>query len=367
VKENYRSSKAVIHAANSLFSDSMDEALAPLGGLCEVRGLATEEEEAEWVTDKIHELLALRRHSDIDGDISLSRMVVLARNRYVFLPLEKRLEAEDIPHYLKRAGSTAEMESDLGQAFDLGLRLLVNPLDRLHRGQLLELLSIAGGRGDDSLGGLDQLRQLAQCIESTWREDYDALMAAWSMLGTDVNRFPQAVKSLGDHCSRSTESDAEAAAERALAEQDLEYLAETWRKYALQVVADRRSLGHFRNQMAMGLTTPQEEQNGLALATVHSVKGLEYDIVFVVGMVEGTFPDYRAVRVGGKALEEEKNEAFVAMTRAKRFLFMTWPEAKFMPWDQSSRVRQTRSRFLSSVVTYTVDEERRGLRVAEGT
>jgi DNA helicase-2/ATP-dependent DNA helicase PcrA len=101
----------------------------------------------------------------------------------------------------------------------------------------------------------------------------------------------------------------------------------------------------------MGLTTPQEEQDGLALATVHSVKGLEYDIVFLTGMVEGTFPDYRAVRVGGKALEEEKNEAFVAMTRAKRFLFITWPEAKYMPWDRSNRVRQSKSRFLSSVIT----------------
>ncbi len=365
VKENYRSSKAVIHAANSLFSDSMDEGLAPLSGLCEVRGLATEEDEAKWVTDKIHELLALRRHSDIDGDISLSRMVVLARNRYVFLPLENRLKAEGTPHYLKRTGSTGEMESDLVRAFDLGLRLLVNPLDRLHRGQLLELLSIAESRGDDSLEGLEQLRLLAQCIEGTWRENYDALMAAWSMLDTDVNRFPQAVTTLRDHCSRSTESDAEAAAARALAAQDLEYLAGTWRKYALLVAADRRSLGNFRNQMAMGLTTPQEEQNGLALATVHSVKGLEYDVVFVIGMVEGTFPDYRAVRVGGRALEEEKNEAFVAMTRAKRFLFMTWPQAKFMPWDQSSRVRQTKSRFLSSVITYAVAEQRRGLRVAE--
>jgi len=52
------------------------------------------------------------------------------------------------------------MESDLGRAFDLGLRLLVNPLDRLHRGQLLDLLSIAEGRGDHSLEGLEQLRLL---------------------------------------------------------------------------------------------------------------------------------------------------------------------------------------------------------------
>jgi DNA helicase-2/ATP-dependent DNA helicase PcrA len=169
------------------------------------------------------------------------------------------------------------------------------------------------------------------------------------MLDADVNRFSHAIKNLTAHCSASAESDAEAGAERALAVQDLECLDEAWRRYALQVAADRRSLGHFRNQMAMGLTTPREEKHGLPLATVHSVKGLEYDIVFVVGMMEGTFPDYRAVRSGGKALEEEKNEAFVAMTRAKRFLFLTWPETKFMPWDPSNRARQNMSRFLSSI------------------
>ena len=117
--------------------------------------------------------------------------------------------------------------------------------------------------------------------------------------------------------------------------------------------------------MAIGLATPQEEQEGLTLATVHAVKGLEYDVVFLMGMVEGTFPDYRAVRAGSRALEEEKNEAFVAMTRARRFLFMTWPQAKFMPWDQSHRASQSKSRFLSAVTTYKADAAWPDLHVAE--
>jgi DNA helicase-2/ATP-dependent DNA helicase PcrA len=69
--------------------------------------------------------------------------------------------------------------------------------------------------------------------------------------------------------------------------------------------------------------------------------------------------------MGGKALEEEKNEAFVAMTRAKRFLFMTWPRTKFMPWDQSTRAIQRMSRFLPSLATYTFEETQQTLRVAE--
>jgi DNA helicase II / ATP-dependent DNA helicase PcrA len=366
LKENYRSSKAVIRAANSLFPDSMDEELAPLNGLCEVRSLPTEDDEAQWVAGKIEELLAVRRHADIEGDISLSRMVVLARNRYVFPPLRERLGAKGIPHYLKRVGSTGELESDFGQAFDLGLRLLINDLDRLHLGQLCELLGIAGDPDDNSQRGLAKLCALAQRTDSHWSKDYDALLAAWSVLDNDVNDFPQALARLREHCSAVVGDNPDATSGRALTLLDLAYLHETWRKYALQVAADRRSLGHFRNQMAMGLTTPHEEQSGLALATVHSVKGVEYDIVFVIGMVEGTFPDYRATRTQGKALDEEKNEAFVAMTRAKRLLFMTWPESKFMPWDQSKRAPQQRSRFLSGIAAYTVNEQPRQLRVAEG-
>ena len=85
------------------------------------------------------------------------------------------------------------------------------------------------------------------------------------------------------------------------------------------------------------------------LAPVHTVKGLEFDIVFVMGLVEGSFPDYRAVKAGGTALAEEKNDAFVAVTRAKRFLYLTWPKTKFMPWDEDNRAQQKQSRFLADI------------------
>lgn len=365
IRENYRSSKAVIRAANALFPKSMDESRAPLSGLCEIFGMENENEEADWIICKIEELLAQRRHPEIDGDISLNSMAVLARNRYVFIPLEKQLEAKGIPYYLKRTGSVWEMESDIGRAFDLGMRTIVNPMDRLHRGQLCELLDVACAHDEDLPSGPQQLCRIVERIADDRREVFDILLNAWTMLSEDVNRFPQAVASIKDYVAKSGKKSADASAEYALAMRDMEYLFETWRRYAHDNAMDRRSLGHLRNQMAMGLSAPQEQQKGLALGTVHSVKGLEFDIVFIMGMVEGTFPDYRAVRAGGKALEEEKNEAFVAMTRAKRFLFMTWPQTKFMPWDQTNRANQRMSRFLTSLPTYTLDQAQQTLRVAE--
>ena len=157
LRENYRSAKAVIRAANALYPESIDETQAPLNGLCEVQALDREDAEAEWIVAKIRALLDLGSHADIDGQISLDRMAVLARNRYVFGPLESRLEADGIPHYWRRTGSSGDLESDFGRAFDLGLRLLVNPRDRLHRGQLCGLLHAVTTEGDDSQDAMVQL------------------------------------------------------------------------------------------------------------------------------------------------------------------------------------------------------------------
>lgn len=89
--------------------------------------------------------------------------------------------------------------------------------------------------------------------------------------------------------------------------------------------------------------TQQAAREGVALLTVHSSKGLEFDVVFVAGMVEGVFPDYRAV---GKAKEmaEEARNAFVAVTRSKRLLYLSYPRVRKMPWGDT-KVQQP-SRYL---------------------
>ena len=110
------------------------------------------------------------------------------------------------------------------------------------------------------------------------------------------------------------------------------------------------SIQGFVSSLALGMVNVQNiTEKGLALATVHSIKGLEYDIVFVIGLNEGSFPDYRAIKTGGKALEEEKNETYVAITRAKRFLHLSYPKTKLMPWDKENPYRQKASRFLTKV------------------
>ena len=71
----------------------------------------------------------------------------------------------------------------------------------------------------------------------------------------------------------------------------------------------------------------------------------QFDVVFLAGMAEGTFPDWRAT--GTKEQAEEVRNAFVAVTRSKRLLYLSYPATRVMPWGGTRR--QVRSRFLANV------------------
>ena len=70
-----------------------------------------------------------------------------------------------------------------------------------------------------------------------------------------------------------------------------------------------------------------EGNDALTLATIHSVKGLEFKIVFIVGLEERLFPSQRSIDEGGE--EEERRVMYVAITRAKERLFATYAKTRF--------------------------------------
>jgi Superfamily I DNA and RNA helicases len=78
---------------------------------------------------------------------------------------------------------------------------------------------------------------------------------------------------------------------------------------------------------------------------VHASKGLEFDVVFMAGMADGVFPDYRAT--GPKERAEETRNAFVAATRSRRLLYLTYPASRVMPWGDKRQQRP--SPFLKGV------------------
>ncbi len=85
------------------------------------------------------------------------------------------------------------------------------------------------------------------------------------------------------------------------------------------------SLDDFLNEISLvsDVTEHSEGNNKVSLMTVHSVKGLEYDYVFIIGMEEGIFPHYNSIMEGtNEAIEEERRLCYVAITRAKKKLWI---------------------------------------------
>lgn len=83
----------------------------------------------------------------------------------------------------------------------------------------------------------------------------------------------------------------------------------------------------------------EESEDKVTMMTVHSAKGLEFPVVFVVGMEEGLFPAERGS--SERELEEERRLFYVAMTRAENRLFITWSKSRVMygQWRNNSRSR----------------------------
>jgi len=88
--------------------------------------------------------------------------------------------------------------------------------------------------------------------------------------------------------------------------------------------------------------------------TLHNAKGLEFPVVFMVGMEEGIFPHIKSINSGYEDLEEERRLCYVGMTRAKEKLFMTSSILHFIYGDERERMQ---SRFIDEIPQkYFIDE-----------
>ncbi|WP_130619229.1 3'-5' exonuclease [Dyella amyloliquefaciens] len=96
------------------------------------------------------------------------------------------------------------------------------------------------------------------------------------------------------------------------------------------------------------------------LMTLHSAKGLEFPVVFLVGMEEGLFPSQRSVEDEGR-LEEERRLAYVGITRARERLFITYAESRRM---HGQEMLARPSRFLGEIPPELIDEVRPRVQVS---
>ncbi len=95
--------------------------------------------------------------------------------------------------------------------------------------------------------------------------------------------------------------------------------------------------------------TLDEEENNVSLITVHAAKGLEFRVVFIVGLNDGLFPLSRSINSGDENdLEEERRLMYVAITRAKERLYLTRARTRFS-FEHKRTEYTTESRFLKEI------------------
>ena len=319
LNENFRSAKTIVAYANTL-EEASDYPNCFYSGELQFSSFDTEEEEAQYVCNKI-EYLMQNGHPDVEGDILPSDIAIIARNRYLFSQIEKTLSERSIPYYFRRSVVGIESESIAYKLFDLGLRLLTNPRDIIHRRERERILQSSQ---EDTLSAF-----IDKCLRK---------------IDADKLNLPPVLQEIEEWTINSMLNDEE----KYLIINDGKTWRQHWTKYASQVQRENRTVASFRNYISLGKTQIEEGKDGITLMTAHMSKGLQFEVVFVIGLSEGTFPDYRAVQSEGKAMDQEKNNMFVAVTRAKRLCYLSNAQNKTMPWGGTKR--QVVSRFVKPLL-----------------
>lgn len=334
LNDNYRSAKRIVEFANRLeHYDSITNYV--YNGELLATKVADESAEAKFVADKIEELIK-NGHPDVEGALSVNRIAVIARNKYVFSHLETEFSARNISFSFKKNSTGIDNESDYMKVFGLAIRILINKKDYIHLTQLKNAVGFSDSITDNK-SGITILREVLT------KTDYESMIPALEALSKEVLNFSTALNCL-DNILSSYDDD-----ERYLISMDIQQWRNHWSKYCMLVPKENRTLTSFRNQISLGKTRETEDNAGIALLTAHMSKGLQFDVVFIIGLSEGTFPDYRAIKAGGSQLSQEMNNMYVAVTRAKRLCYMTYPAKKRMPWGDIKN--QSPSRYIKDIVT----------------
>ncbi|EMR4042377.1 TPA: ATP-dependent helicase [Acinetobacter baumannii] len=343
LKDNYRSTREVIQVVNKLKSDSQVVSEYALKGQVHFNEYEDEIEEAKGILAQIQNLLQMRIHDEIEGEITLDKMVVIARNRFVFSSLEEVLRDNNIVYSLKKGERLLEPSTKFAKTLDFSIRIKLNPKDWVNGKKLCQLLQLEEPLNWNN----DVLLELADKINISSdpnRQLLSELLIAVYSLEVDNPKIPKLIKYFRDKFTiwigrQSNISDTKYEDIR-LSIQELDEFNHTWTIFKRKGIGD--SLKAFRNALVLGQLSENNSEKGLTLSTVHTMKGLEKDIVFLMGMCEGVFPDYRAL--SKEQFEDERNSAFVAVTRAKRWLYVSYPKYRKMPWGDFKK--QKKSRFM---------------------
>ncbi|MDF3009462.1 MAG: ATP-dependent helicase [Burkholderiales bacterium] len=325
LQENYRSTQAILDAANALIGKSL-RAVKPQGGKPRYVTVIDDQAQASYVVGRVLEAR--------ERGIELKRQAVLFRNSHHSDVLELELVRRNIPYV--KYGGLKFLEAAHVKDMLAVLRWADNPKNRVAAFRALQLLPGVGPAKAEKLfqhwesadpGFVSLLRDLFN-PQTPWAGQVGRVRQWYE---PHLERlYEQAQVRAGDLLQLERISANFASREQFLSELALDPPAAT---------GDLAGAPHL-------------DEDYLVLSTVHSAKGQEWDAVFVLNVADGSFPNEFST---GRAelIEEERRLLYVAMTRAKSDLELIAPLKYYI--TQQSRmgdrhVYGARSRFVTEAV-----------------
>jgi DNA helicase-2/ATP-dependent DNA helicase PcrA len=351
LEENYRSTQPILNLANCIIEQAAEKYTkhlftrkldGPLPTLAEATG---ENAQSRFIAQKILELR--------EEGVPLSEVAVLFRSSFHSFDLEIELSRRGLP-FVKRGGvkfiETAHVKDLLAH-----LRVVANPFDTVSWHRILMLVEGVGPKKAQDL--------LATLVKSE---------KPYEILRTASGRSAQGLQNLAHTLESLSRSEDQRTAEQVdhVYEYYLPILKDQYDDYPKRI----RDLDHLHtiaegypevdafladlaleppDGSAMDVEAPDRDDERMVLSTIHSAKGLEWQCVFVIWVVDGKFPSIYSF-VTDEELEEERRLFYVAVTRAKRHLYLTYPINVF---DKSSGMLLSKpTRFLDPVSPALFDQ-----------
>ena len=334
LEENYRSSQPILSLTNDIIRNAVDKYTKTLFTRIEgnvrpkLYGGRNEMDEAGFVAGKIKELMA-------EG-VEPGEIAVLFRSGFHSYKLEMELNGSSL-EFEKRGGLKMTESAHMKDVLSF-LRLLINPRDNLSWNRILLQLNKVGPKTAQKIVATISLEEdpftaLGRYpAGKTWKQGLEKMVALFGEL-RDGDKSPGV---LYETCLNYYQPTFERIYkdDYPKRQKDLDQLK--------GIIVSYKSLQDFIDDTTLDPPdTASEQQTGetdrLILSTIHSAKGLEWQAVFVIGLADGRFPHASAFGYS-EQWEEERRLLYVAATRARKYLFLSYPRTLMTADRQFKRV-----------------------------
>ena len=325
---NYRSTPHILAAASAVIANNKDRLGKTLwtheknGEKIRIKSVWDEREEARFVGEEVEDLQRKK--------ISLKDMAILVRAGFQTRAFEERFLTLGVP-YRVVGGLRFYERAEIRDAVAY-LRLLAVPQDDLAFERIINTPKRGIGQAT-----MQQLHSTARNLNSSLYHATIHLLKTGELRG----KLGQSMQNFVNNCERwKAQLGVLSLAEVAdMVLEESGYL-QMWKqektpeaagrvenlKELTRAIGDFETIGAFLEHVSLvtEVTNASENKDMISLMTLHSAKGLEFEVVFLTGWEEGVFPHQRAIDESGmKGLEEERRLAYVGITRARKKLYIS--------------------------------------------